>query len=56
MIEQRAGQTVSDEEVVQSLAGRVPRWWMPDEIVRVPSMPLALTGKIDKQQLRRHFG
>jgi len=55
VIEPRAGQTVSDEEVVRSLAGRVPRWWMPDAIVRVDRMPLALTGKIDKQQLRRQF-
>jgi acyl-CoA synthetase (AMP-forming)/AMP-acid ligase II len=55
VIEPRVGQTVSDEDVVRSLTGRVPRWWMPDEIVRVERMPLALTGKIDKQQLRRQF-
>jgi len=55
VIEPRSGHTVSDEEVVQSLTGKVPRWWMPDAIVRVDRMPLAMTGKIDKQQLRRQF-
>lgn len=55
VIEPRSGQTVSDEDVVRSLTGRVPRWWLPDAIVRVEHMPLALTGKIDKQQLRRQF-
>jgi 3-(methylthio)propionyl---CoA ligase len=55
VIEPRSGQTVSDEEVVHSLAGRVPRWWMPDAVVQVDRMPLATTGKIDKQQLRRQF-
>lgn len=55
VIEPVSGQTVSNEDVVQSLTGRVPRWWMPDAVVLVDRMPLALTGKIDKQQLRRQF-
>jgi fatty-acyl-CoA synthase len=55
VIEPRSGHDVSDADVVQSLEGRVPRWWMPDEIVRIDRMPLALTGKIDKQALRRQF-
>ncbi|PXA86887.1 AMP-dependent synthetase [Nostoc sp. 3335mG] len=55
VIEPRAGQTVTDDDVVQSLTGRVPRWWMPDAIVRIDRMPIAMTGKIDKQQLRRQF-
>ncbi|MDE2302212.1 MAG: AMP-binding protein [Sphingomonadales bacterium] len=55
VIELRAGAAVSDAEIVGALEGAVPRWWLPDEIVRVGRMPLALTGKIDKQQLRRRF-
>ena len=55
VIEQRAGRAVSDAEVLRSLEGKVPRWWMPDAIIRVERMPLAMTGKIDKQELRRQF-
>ncbi|MEP9360230.1 AMP-binding protein [Sphingomonas sp. KR3-1] len=50
------GQGASDAEIRAALDGAVPRWWMPDAIVRVDRMPLAMTGKIDKQALRRTHG
>jgi len=52
----REGQVVSDEDIVTPLKGRVPSWWMPDEVVRLSRMPLAATGKIDKRKLRAEFG
>ena len=55
VIEPRGGHAVSDDEVLQALAEKVPRWWLPDAIVLVDRMPLALTGKIDKQLLRRQL-
>jgi acyl-CoA synthetase (AMP-forming)/AMP-acid ligase II len=48
--------TASDAAIRAALEGQVPRWWMPDAILRVDRMPLAMTGKIDKQELRRRFG
>ena len=56
VIEPRAGHELTDDDVMAALNGRIPRWWMPDAIVWIDRMPLALTGKIDKQQLRRLFG
>jgi len=56
VVEERLDHAVSDTELAQALDGRIPRWWMPDAIVRVAQMPLASTGKIDKQQLRRAYG
>ncbi|MBQ1500518.1 MAG: AMP-binding protein [Sphingomonas sp.] len=50
------GEGASDEAIRAALDGAVPRWWMPDAIERVEQMPLAMTGKIDKQALRRRFG
>ncbi len=47
---------VSDEALLESLRGRVASWWMPDAIFRVPRMPLASTGKIDKMRLRSEYG
>ncbi|WP_315762336.1 AMP-binding protein [Sphingomonas sp. Y38-1Y] len=45
----------SDADIRSALNGRIPRWWMPDAIVRIDRMPVAMTGKIDKQQLRRLY-
>ena len=34
------------------LAQRLPKWWLPDDIRVVESLPLGATGKIDKKTLR----
>lgn len=56
VIESRKGAHITDDALLDALRTRVASWWLPDAIVRVPEMPLALTGKIDKQQLRARFG
>jgi fatty-acyl-CoA synthase len=48
--------SVSDDELLAPLAGRVASWWVPDAVVRLDAMPLAPTGKIDKMQLRAEYG
>ena len=55
LVEVRAEQDVSDEALLASLRGRVAPWWIPDAVVRLPSMPLAPTGKIDKVRLRADY-
>ncbi len=55
IILETSGEAATDAEVRDALEGRVPRWWLPDEIIRVDSMPLAITGKIDKQRLRHLY-
>ena len=52
MVEIREGYELSDEALLAGLKGQVPNWWLPDEIIRIGSMPLAGTGKIDKMGLR----
>ncbi|TMJ14851.1 MAG: long-chain fatty acid--CoA ligase [Alphaproteobacteria bacterium] len=47
---------VSDEALLAPLKDRVAPWWIPDEVVRLASMPLAPTGKIDKIRLRAQYG
>jgi len=49
--------TASPEEVRRHLEraveeGRIAKWWMPDEIIRVEELPLTSTGKINKLDLR----
>src|SRR3546814_8247240 len=52
VIEPRKGVDISDAALLDALRGRVAKWWLPDAIVRVAAMPLAITGKIDKARLR----
>ena len=47
---------IADDRLRAALKGRVADWWIPDRIERVDAMPLASTGKIDKQRLRATFG
>jgi 3-(methylthio)propionyl---CoA ligase len=56
IVEPRKGAHITDEALLDTLRPRVARWWLPDAIVRVAAMPLAMTGKIDKQRLRDEHG
>ena len=56
VVEPRQGATLSDETLIDALRGRIASWWLPDAIIRVAAMPLALTGKIDKMRLRAEHG
>lgn len=56
VVEERQGAGLSDETLLDALRGRIASWWLPDAIVRVAAMPLALTGKIDKMRLRAEHG
>jgi acyl-CoA synthetase (AMP-forming)/AMP-acid ligase II len=55
IVEPRHGHELDDQELLESLRGQVPDWWLPDEIAHVEHMPLAATGKIDKQRLRADY-
>ena len=55
LVELREGQEISDQDLLASLKGRIASWWIPDSVVRLPAMPLASTGKIDKLSLRATY-
>ena len=55
IVEPRQGQELDVDALCASLRGSIADWWLPDEIAQVPAMPLAATGKIDKQQLRADY-
>ena len=56
VVEPRQGADLPDDKLLDALRGRIASWWMPDAIVRVAAMPLAMTGKIDKLRLRAEHG
>lgn len=35
--------------------GTIQKWWIPDKIIFVDSLPKTSTGKIDKKELRKNF-
>ena len=47
---------IEDAAFRAALKGRVPDWWLPDQVERVEAMPQAATGKIDKMRLRALYG
>ena len=47
---------LSDADLLAPLRGKVASWWIPDAVIRLDAMPLAPTGKIDKNSLRTQYG
>ncbi|HTT96723.1 MAG TPA: 3-(methylthio)propionyl-CoA ligase [Rhizomicrobium sp.] len=52
----KPGQKASREELLAYLAGKIAKWWMPDDVVFVEEIPHTATGKIQKMALREKFG
>ncbi len=50
------GQSVDTADVMRSLQGLVPRWWLPDAILVVDDLPHTATGKLQKTVLRATYG
>jgi fatty-acyl-CoA synthase len=55
LVIRKEGSTVSADEIRQHLAGHVAKWWLPDDIVFVESLPHTATGKLLKTELRRQY-
>jgi fatty-acyl-CoA synthase len=51
----KAGFEVSAADVLAHLKGKVAKWWLPDAIEFVDSIPHTGTGKISKKDLRDQF-
>ncbi len=55
VIEPRKSHPIDDKALLDALRGNVADWWIPDRVIRVAHMPLAATGKIDKNRLRAEY-
>lgn len=55
LVELAEKQSVTDDELLEPLRGRVASWWLPDAVMRLDNMPLGPTGKIDKLRLRSDY-
>jgi len=52
----KPGAELSGEELIRHFDGKVARWWTPDAVVFVETIPLGPTGKMQKSRLREQFG
>jgi fatty-acyl-CoA synthase len=55
LVQLKPGQEATREEFLKHLEGKIAKWWTPDDVVFVESVPLGATGKIDKKLIRRQF-
>jgi acyl-CoA synthetase (AMP-forming)/AMP-acid ligase II len=55
LVVRKPGSIVSREEILSYLTPRVAKWWLPDDVVFVDSLPHTATGKLLKTQLRAQF-
>jgi fatty-acyl-CoA synthase len=55
IVEPQKSHTLDDEALLDALRGNVADWWIPDQVIQVANMPLAATGKIDKNRLRAEY-
>ncbi len=51
----KPGAVATQDDLRAFLAPRVPKWWLPEEIVFMPELPKTGVGKLDKKVLRARF-
>jgi len=51
----KPGATASAEEILAYYEGRVAKWWVPDQVEFVETLPLTATGKIWKAALKTRY-
>jgi len=55
IIQKKAGVSVDKDALLNFLTDKVAKWWLPDDVAFVESIPHTATGKILKTRLRETF-
>jgi fatty-acyl-CoA synthase len=55
VVVRKPGSEVGEAEVVASVAGKFPKWWLPERVEFVDEIPMTATGKFSKRLLRERF-
>jgi fatty-acyl-CoA synthase len=55
IVHRKPGATVDKKELIEFLADKVAKWWLPDDVQFVDAIPHTATGKILKTRLREDF-
>ena len=51
----RPGTRPTPADILAHVAARVPKWWLPDDIVLADALPMTATGKVRKTVLRETY-
>ncbi|MFQ5783218.1 MAG: long-chain-fatty-acid--CoA ligase [Alphaproteobacteria bacterium] len=51
----REGAAPTRDDIIGFLAGKVAKWWLPDDVVFADDLPLSATGKVSKIALRETY-
>ncbi|WNO55143.1 long-chain fatty acid--CoA ligase [Stakelama saccharophila] len=55
LVVRKQGSTVTADEIIAHLERHVAKWWLPDEIEFVDSLPHTAAGKLLKAQIREQY-
>ncbi len=55
VVVKRAGAELDGATLIDYLSTRIAKWWLPDDVVFVDSLPHTATGKLLKTKLREQF-
>jgi fatty-acyl-CoA synthase len=55
VVTKKPGAEVTRQELLAFFEGKIAKWWTPDDVVFVDSIPLGATGKMQKNKLREQF-
>ena len=55
VVVRKPGTSVSAPALLGFLEGKIAKWWMPDAVLFVESLPHTATGKLSKLELRKQL-
>ena len=51
----RVGMRIDKDELLAMIAGKVVKWWLPDDVLMLEELPHTATGKLNKLALRARY-
>lgn len=51
----RPNVALGKDELIKFFDGKVAKWWLPDDVLFIPALPIGATGKILKNKLRETY-
>ena len=51
----RRGMQLDKQELLRFYEGKIAKWWIPDDVAVVDSLPIGATGKVLKNEIRARF-
>jgi fatty-acyl-CoA synthase len=56
LVQPKPGAKPTKESILEFLSTRIAKWWMPEDVIFVESLPHTATGKLLKTELRAKYG